>query len=275
MNDPTANQAHPPGSTPEAAGSSCGGCHGSVDGVGLSDIAQLRRDQVMDAAEAIIAGEGIHRLSLARIEDRAGMSRGQLTYYFPTKESILLAVFDRMLRRMIAQALRGDGPKPMTGRAWDCFRYVLGRNLDPDGFPGKQDLFSLYYTFLAQMGHREDYRARLSELERERREFIAADIAASVPEPRPVPPRVAASLVHALIQGLSIQLAVDPDAFDREEMFAACVRLIAPLFKQEAGDRFREGEAPAEPPPVVTRAGSAGAPPSPTPGPEAARPPEG
>jgi AcrR family transcriptional regulator len=188
----------------------------------------------MDAAEAVIAGEGIHRLSLARIEDRAGMSRGQLTYYFPTKESILLAVFDRMLRRMIEQLMRSDGPKPMTGRAWDCFRFVLGRHLDPDGLPGKRDLFSLYYTFLAQMGHREDYRARLSELERGRREFIAADIAASVPEPRPVSPRVAASLVQALVHGLSMQLAVDPGAFDRQEMFAACVRLLAPVFKQDA-----------------------------------------
>jgi len=59
----------------------------------------------MDAAEAIIAGQGIHRLSLGQIEKRAGMSRGQLTYYFPTKESILLAVFDRMLRRMIDRAM--------------------------------------------------------------------------------------------------------------------------------------------------------------------------
>src|SRR5579871_4205070 len=74
--------------------------HGPGGNGHLSDIAQLRRDQIMDAAEAIIAGQGIHRLSLGNIEERAGMSRGQLTYYFPTKESILLAVFDRMLRRM-------------------------------------------------------------------------------------------------------------------------------------------------------------------------------
>ena len=54
----------------------------------------------MDAAEAVISEHGIDELSLARIEKRAGMSRGQLTYYFPTRESILLAVYDRMLRRM-------------------------------------------------------------------------------------------------------------------------------------------------------------------------------
>jgi AcrR family transcriptional regulator len=224
---------------------------------GLSDTAQLRRDQIMDAAEAIIAGQGIHRLSLARIEKRAGMSRGQLTYYFPTKESILLAVFDRMLRRMIEQAMRSDGPRPMTGRAWECVRHGLARHLDPNWpSPAARDFFSLVYTFLAQMGHREDYRNKLSELYRQWREFIAADVAGSVPEPRPVPPRVAAGLIQALFHGLGMQLAVDPEAFDRGEMLAACVRLLAPLFRQDREGaeedspqrhrEHREGDKPAD-----------------------------
>src|SRR5580704_17315779 len=89
---------------------------------GLSEVARRRRDEVMDAAEAIIAGQGIDQLSLAKIEERAGMSRGQLTYYFPTKESILLAVHERMLRRMIREFVGSEGPKPMTGQAWDCFK---------------------------------------------------------------------------------------------------------------------------------------------------------
>jgi hypothetical protein len=31
-----------------------------------------------------------------------------------------------------------------------------------------------------------------------------------------------------------MQLAVDPEAFDRGEMLSACVRLLAPLFRQDA-----------------------------------------
>src|SRR3954452_5298817 len=89
------------------------------NGSGLSEVAQQRRDQVIDAAIEIIATQGIHRLSLGNIEERGKMARGHLTYYFPTKEAILLAVFDRMLERMIAEAMKADGPKPGTGRAWD------------------------------------------------------------------------------------------------------------------------------------------------------------
>jgi AcrR family transcriptional regulator len=203
---------------------------------GLSDIARRRRDEVMDAAEAIIAGEGIHRLSLAQVEERAGMSRGQLTYYFPTKESILLAVYERMLRRMIRDVMAGDGPKPMTGRARDCFQHALAGHLGLDTanpIDRKKDFFSLLYTFLAQMAHREDYRNKLSEMYRGWREHIAADVADSVDEPRPIDPLIAASLLQALIHGLSVQLMVDPDAFDRPAMYDACVRLLAPVFESK------------------------------------------
>jgi AcrR family transcriptional regulator len=220
----------------------CGGWGTEPDG--LSDVARKRRDEIMDAAEAIIAGLGIDKLSLAQIEERAKMSRGQLTYYFPDKKSILLAVYDRMLRRMIQTVMAGGGPKPMTGRAWDCFRHALAGHLelDPANPPeGKRDLFSLLHTFLAQMGHREDYRNKLSEVYRGWRDFIAADIAQSVREPRPVAPEVAAGLFQALMHGLTVQLMVDPRAFDRQAMFDACVRLFAPVFGQDAGGSGEPG----------------------------------
>lgn len=198
----------------------------------FSETQRERREQILSAAETIIAGHGIQELSLKKIEDEAGMSRGQLTYYFPTKESILLAVYDRMLRRMIRDALAADGPKPMTGRAWECLQHGLDKHLEPDWPPpGGRELFSLLFTFLAQMGHRDDYRARLSKWYSDWRAFIAADVESSVPEPRPVSPRVVASLVQALFHGLDVQLMIDPHAFDRAEMHVACVRLLAPLFR--------------------------------------------
>ena len=62
-----------------------------------SKIAPLRREEIIEAAIAVITEQGLQNLSLSEIEKRADMSRGQLTYYFPTKEDILLAVFDRLV----------------------------------------------------------------------------------------------------------------------------------------------------------------------------------
>src|SRR5688572_33429434 len=64
------------------------------------DIGSIRREQIVDAAVAVIAAQGLQNLSLSAIEQKIGMSRGQLTYYFKTKEDILLAVFDRLVQLM-------------------------------------------------------------------------------------------------------------------------------------------------------------------------------
>ena len=210
-----------------------------VEPAELSEVARRRRDEIMDAAEAVIAGQGIDKLSLAQIEARADMSRGQLTYYFPSKESILLAVYDRMLRRMIREFLAGEGPKPMTGRAWDCFRHALGRHLEPSARRGSGTVQPAVHVPGAD-GAPSDYREKLAEMYRGWREHIAADVSSSVTEPRPVSPRIAASLVQALLQGLEIQLMIDPEAFDRAEMLDACARLMAPAFRQDAASAAGE-----------------------------------
>jgi AcrR family transcriptional regulator len=202
-----------------------------------SAVARRRRDEIVAAATEIIASEGLHRLSLARIEKRTGMTRGQLTYYFPAKETILLAVFDRMLARMIEEAIadaeKHGAPKPGTGRAWECLRHGFDKLAsDTPCDAGKHQLFALVHTFMAQVQHREDYRRKLAAANAGWRKYLADDFATSLPQPHPVPPDVLASIVMALFQGLGGQLAVDPDAFDRRAMAEACLKLLAPLFGQ-------------------------------------------
>ena len=122
-----------------------------------SAIARRRRDEIVTAATEIIASEGLHRLSLARIEKRTGMTRGQLTYYFRAKEAILLAVFDRMLARMIEEAIadaaRHGAPPPGTGHAWDGLRHALTARSPPTSSATRQrhELFALIHTFMAQV----------------------------------------------------------------------------------------------------------------------------
>jgi AcrR family transcriptional regulator len=200
------------------------------------------------AATEIIASEGLHRLSLARIEKRTGMTRGQLTYYFRAKESILLAVFDRMLARMIEEAIadaaRHGAAPPGTGHAWDGLRHALGRAFAADQQCDAQrhELFALVHTFMAQVRHRDDYRQKLAAANAGWRDHLTTDFASSLPTPHAVPPAVLASIVMALFQGLGGQLAVDPDAFDRGAMLETCLRLLAPLF----------GQAPPPPTPGAT-----------------------
>ena len=101
---------------------------------GRITIAEIRRAEIVEAAAGVIAEQGIQRLSLSEIETRIGMSRGQLTYYFKTKEDILLAVLDRMLALMNEQNAEAEFDK----LDWlEIVRQVLLIVLqDPPAHPG-------------------------------------------------------------------------------------------------------------------------------------------
>lgn len=203
------------------------------------DVARIRREQIVEAAVAVIAEQGLHNLSLSEIESRAGMSRGQLTYYFHTKEEILLAVFDRLLQLMYerlghppataanAAAATQVPPGECHAGAWDIVQHLFDALLRRP--PVSPEFHALQYTFLSQIGYREDFRRRLASLYEDWRsrmaEGLTNDLAQGTTK-QPVPPRAMASLIQALLHGLSMQLAADPCAFDRDEMVNLCLDLL-------------------------------------------------
>ncbi len=220
---------------------------------GRIDIARLRRQQIVDAAVAIINEHGIQGLSLSEIENRAGMSRGQLTYYFPTKEAILLAVFDHLVVLMHERIGRPAGPGADANSGLDWVRHLLEHLLAET--PVQADFGSLQYTFLAQIGHWDDFRKRLATLYEQWRTSMAAGLAADMARRaplQPVSPRTLASFVQALLHGLAMQRAADPEAFDPEEMLKLCLdvlgiylwRQAAPAKRKAAPNRRVNGEPP-------------------------------
>jgi AcrR family transcriptional regulator len=193
------------------------------------DIASIRRDQIVEAAVAVITERGIQNLSLSEIEKKAGMSRGQLTYYFPAKEDILLAVFDRLV--LLTHQRVGTPSEPAAGdipSGWDWVRHLLEMLL---GRPNISPEFGcLQYTFLSQIGHREDFRQRLAGLYENWRTKMTEGLANDMthrPALRPVSPRALATLVQALLHGLTMQRAADPQAFDPDEMTELCLAVLS------------------------------------------------
>jgi len=203
-----------------------------------SDIASLRREQIVEAATAIITEQGIQNLSLSEIEQRAGMSRGQLTYYFPAKEDILLAVFDRLLG-LLRQRANGEGCAAGDAPAdhgWERMQFFLTRLvLQP---PEAREFHSLQYTFLSQIAHRDDFRQRLADLYQEWRGKIAEDIEparARTGAPRRASARTVATLIQSILHGLAIQRAADPHSYDRQEMLELCLDLLGSYLRPSTG----------------------------------------
>jgi AcrR family transcriptional regulator len=192
------------------------------------DLGEQRRAQIVEAAVAIIAEQGLDKLSLSAIEVRTEMSRGHLYHYFASKEDILLAVFDRMLEMMRARAhAEGEGPPFCAAAGWERLRLFLGWFLLHP--PADCGFHALQHTFLSQIGHRADFRQRLADLYEEWRKHMAADVSVELekqPSRSSVSARTVASLIQAILHGLSMQRAADPDAFDRREMLELCMNLL-------------------------------------------------
>lgn len=192
------------------------------------DVASIRREQILDAAVAVIAEQGLQNLSLSEIEKRARMSRGQLTYYFPAKEDILLAVFDRLLQLMYQRVgTPGGQPAEQVG-SWEWVQHLLATvPAQPQVSP---EFHCLQYTFLAQMGPREDFRRRLATLYEEWRSNMGGGFTEEFrrrPPVRSVDPRALATVIQAILHGLAMQAAADPNAFHGKEMLHLCLDMLS------------------------------------------------
>jgi AcrR family transcriptional regulator len=203
----------------------------------LPDVGSLRRKQIVEAAVAVIAEQGLQHCSLSAIEKRAGMCRGQLTYYFPTKEEILLAVFDHLVGLLKQRAHGESGATCWVSQAqgWERLKSFLTLLLlEP---PAAPEFHSLQYTFLSQIAHREDFRRRLADLYQEWRNGMAQDCEMELAQrPGAVSARTVASLIQAVLQGLAVQRDADPKSYDPQEMLRLCLDLLGSYLRPQAPD---------------------------------------
>jgi TetR/AcrR family acrAB operon transcriptional repressor len=75
------------------------------------DVRSIRRDQILDAAERLVARRGWAQTSFAEICREADVSNGVLTYHFKDKDDLFLALFERSALRWrdhLEEGLCGD-----------------------------------------------------------------------------------------------------------------------------------------------------------------------
>jgi hypothetical protein len=102
--------------------------------------------------------------------------------------------------------------------------------------PAPAEFHPLQYTFLSQIGHNEVYRERLARLYEEWRTQLTEDLAAELARrggKRQVSPRALATLIQAILHGLTMQRAADPGSYDRQEMLDLCLDLLGRYFPDE------------------------------------------
>ena len=85
------------------------------------------REQILEAAERVLKRDGYHAFTTRRVADACGISVGNLTYYFPTKitliEALMESVFDRYEK--FADEVRSRSNAGRSGRVEELVAWLL------------------------------------------------------------------------------------------------------------------------------------------------------
>jgi AcrR family transcriptional regulator len=160
------------------------------------------RDRVLQAALDLIIEAGIDQVRLAEIARRAGMSSGQVMYYFTSKEHILL---ETLAWQEHQDTMRREAALAKVTGAWRQLErfielYLPATHPDPS--------WILWLEAWARAPHNRQVSQFLEELLNPWRDDLAALIARGVAEGAFAPPAAVGDFTRrfiALLDGLALQ----------------------------------------------------------------------
>ena len=88
-------------------------------------LAEQHRREIVDAAERLVKGKGLHQLKLRDIAKESGKSLGNLYNYFQNKEAIIEALVEREKSRFLMVASQKIEPLP-----GEDYKSMLRRHLE-------------------------------------------------------------------------------------------------------------------------------------------------
>jgi len=177
---------------------------------------QQRRDQaetaLLNAAADLVIEDGVHSLTLARVGQRAGYSRGLVTHYFGSKQALL--------QRLAYSAQSGfvpglDGVPPGLDRLLrliDGYIGALGQLRMPN---------RAFLLLWAEAATAADLARIFSERDEAFRADLREDVAAGITDGTIRPDAAAedaAVAVLAQLRGIGLQRLVDSPAVDTERL---------------------------------------------------------
>ena len=196
-----------------------------------SDIKHLRREQLIGATIDTIAKHGFRKTTLSQVAKRAKLSQGIVNFYFKTKDGLLLETLEFLAEEYEAQwkravALSGSDPV-------DALDAIIETDLGREVCNRRK--VSVWVAFWGESQSQPRFRKLCSRLAddylAQTREIIQRIIARGGYH-RHDADAIAHGL-NAMINGLWLDLMIDPKHFDREAAKRACRNYLASVFPAE------------------------------------------
>ncbi len=186
--------------------------------------------QIVAAATRAIARKGYARTSLNDIAREAGMSKGAVHYHFPTKEVLVAKVLETAcdaVAERTKDAWQRGGNDPLEALRASVRELWAVRTTRSDEVAVVADL-------LAQALHDESLRPQLAGYYRfasaQTTEHLVTAMAGFGMRPR-VSPELVPRLLLGLLDGLVMQVFVDPEIIDADELVRSVELIAGALFE--------------------------------------------
>jgi AcrR family transcriptional regulator len=203
-------------------------------------VADQRREEMLEAAAALIAERGFTETRIADVARRVGASPALVIYYFGTKDTLLTealryseqsfyAVADEMLASTTSVTKRLETLVRLT-----CVPQTQ------DEIPGA---WGLWFDLWAQAFRHPEVKKDRVELDQRWRTMVAQVVRDGIHdgEIEPVDAEEFAVAFTALLDGLSIQVALEDPAVDPERAFRIAMRFAGASLGLDWKPRRRRG----------------------------------
>jgi AcrR family transcriptional regulator len=198
-----------------------------LPGAAAAGIADQRRDQMLRAALHVISERGFADTRIADIAERIGISPALVIYYFKTKDQLLTEAIRHYEDTWYAHGkLRMDALPTAAARLEE----FVAMNLLPDSDDPENDSdWQIWLDFWVQAARNANVAEVRRKSDERWREVIVSLVCSGqeAGEFASIDPHPFSIFVSALLDGLTVQIALDDPVVDPVSAFELCMRYIA------------------------------------------------
>ena len=182
---------------------------------------KIRRQQIIDAAKQTLIEGGSSSLVLRDVADQIGITHGNLQYYFPTKDDLLIAIFDQAVEKYTdSMKVAVSETSTRKGR----LDAIIDAGIKELNTPET----SLWRMMMSLADHNPDMASILKKENDLYEQVVAEELKLISPNLSVQRRRHIARIIHAILDGLGIQFSYeDPES---PEMRALASEIKVALF---------------------------------------------
>ncbi|NBX16733.1 MAG: TetR/AcrR family transcriptional regulator [Proteobacteria bacterium] len=188
-----------------------------------ADLAAERKLQIINATIECIARYGYNNFSMQDVARIADVSKGIIHYYFLNKEDLMMAVLDRVagdIEGLLAGITEKtqDPVEQLRQIMRVCFGIVQQ----------KREYYCINMDFWTQINQKEKVRLAVAKHYGKFRNTTAAIVQAGVEAGtfKPIDPLHAASVIIAIVDGISLQWLFEESSFPYDDMIRTSEEVV-------------------------------------------------